>query len=99
MTLALNGEEFASCIRLLLKHQSLIDSFACLVAGLQILQTPLWLSGKYNELSSVMNLFAVMIYDRVYISVPCLYIRGKPLRSTKHNLFLISGLRHTFRTK
>ena len=51
LTLALNGEEFASCIRLLLKHQSLIDSFACLVAGLQILQTPLWLSGEYHESS------------------------------------------------
>ena len=57
LTLALNGEEFASCIRLLLKHQSLIDSFACLVAGLQILQTPLWLSGEYYVSSFGYELF------------------------------------------
>ena len=45
LTLAINGEEFAPCIRLLLKHQSLIDAFACLVAALQILQTPFWVTG------------------------------------------------------
>ena len=47
LTLAINGEDFAPCINLLLKHQSLIDSFACLVAGLQVLQTPFWIPGKY----------------------------------------------------
>ena len=55
LTLAINGEEFAPCIRLLLKHQSLIDSFACLVAGLQVLQTPFWVAGQnfllYTSLS------------------------------------------------
>ena len=49
ITLAVNGEEFAPCIRLLLKHQSLIDAFACLVSAITILQKPLWLSGKKKD--------------------------------------------------
>lgn len=44
-TLAVSGRDFAPCIRLLLKHQSLIDAAACLVAVVSILTPPNWLTG------------------------------------------------------
>ena len=48
ITIATNGKTFGVHVRFLIKHQSLIDGFACLVTSLILLQTDMrWTTGKY----------------------------------------------------
>ena len=72
VTLTVNGEEFAPCIRLLLKHQSLIDVFACLVSAITVLQKPLWLSGKKRQLHLISEMSSK--YLELFLSLTgCLF--------------------------
>ena len=47
VTMTVNGKAFSPILLALLKHQSIIDATACLMVGVLLVQTPMWLPGYY----------------------------------------------------
>ena len=45
ITLWRHGKGFSPVIKLLLKHQTIVDGFACLIALILLLQQPMWITG------------------------------------------------------
>ena len=101
VTLKLNGNNFTSAILLLLKHQAIVDSFACITALLLLVQRPMWASGHIW-----LDHIVCHIWHSQFLYWTCVFLSGwnlgcialeryiavcKPLR---HQYF---GKRHIFR--
>ena len=91
VTLIRQGQGFSRIIRLLLQHQSLVDSWVCLTAILLLVQPPMWLTGNKH-----FDIFLCMAWhgQGLYWGVVLLSIWNLVFISIERNMAVCHPFKH-----